>query len=96
MLFRYSDPDASGRDYLDRALKAFELSKEHLWLFCQDKPAPLKESTAAGHAVQALDLLLEDLVGTSQVRLPLAAHKFSHMILNSSYPALMNTALIKF
>ena len=66
-LSHWSDGHAFIRDYLDRALKAFELSKEHMWLFCQDKPSPMKESTAAGHAVQALDLLLEDLAGTSQV-----------------------------
>lgn len=56
-----SQHPSAQKDQTDKIHKALELSKEHLQLFSQDSPM---HETKAGFAVEALDVLVQDLSGS--------------------------------
>ena len=60
------------REYLDQALKALDLSKDHMQLFRQDRSHTPDDT--AGQAVNALDQLLDALAGSQQVLHFLSLH----------------------
>ena len=66
-------PPLMCRDYLDQALKALELSMDHMQLFRQDK-SHMPDETTSGQAVLALDQLLDALAGSQQVPRFLSSH----------------------
>ena len=71
------------RDQTDKIHKALELSKEHLQLFSQDSPM---HETKAGFAVEALDVLVQDL---SNSETPSGKNEVTPSILSVSSAAML-------